>query len=85
MPENQISLKYRYIENTQTLPILQIPNEYRKVFKDSECTDLLEIHLISGTVFGLMYIEHITIGGLILSENANNRIYGLLIERQQSS
>jgi hypothetical protein len=28
LPENQISAKYRYIENTCILAILQIPNGY---------------------------------------------------------
>ena len=32
-----------YIENTCFLAILQIPNEYRKIFQGSESTDLLEI------------------------------------------
>ena len=31
-----------YIENTCFLAILQIPNEYRKIFQGSESTDLLD-------------------------------------------
>ena len=58
---------------------------HRLFFRSLISTVLLEIHLISGTIFSLMYIEHITIGGLILSENANYRIWGLSIDRVQSS
>ena len=42
----------RYIENTCTLAILQILNEYRKIFRGSESTDLLE-------VFAIMPFENI--------------------------
>ena len=35
-------------ENIKVLPILQIPNEYRKVFQGSESTDMLEIVQVSG-------------------------------------
>ena len=44
LSENQISPKYRYIENTCTLAILQIPIEYRKIFQGSESTDLLAVY-----------------------------------------
>ena len=44
---------------------------YLRSKKASDCGCMMEIDLISGAIFRLIYIDHITIGGLILSENAN--------------
>ena len=34
--------QYRYIEKLPTIAILQIPSEYRKIFKGSKSTELRE-------------------------------------------
>jgi len=35
--------KYRYIEKLPNIAILQIPNEYRKIFREFKSKDMLEL------------------------------------------
>jgi hypothetical protein len=46
-------------------------NRYHKLWEASKTIDSLEIHLNSGAIFGLIYIDYITTPKQLLGEKAD--------------